>query len=157
MAVGDPPDPQRQQRSADQRAGHDRADRERAEPEIGQIDRQQQRDKAVAKGAHGPCRQYPQRIGRCSRGHWPPPLFTLRAPALHQRAPRGAKALILDKTSGPFVTPNAKVTPARISPAVALLTRAPRSPRSTAIFSWTCQIAPIRTERVRNRPTSRSK
>ena len=44
--------------------------------------------------------------------------------------------------SCPFVTPNAKVTPARISPAVWPLVRAPRDPKSTAILSWTCQIAP---------------
>ena len=40
-----------------------------------------------------------------------------------------------DKISGPFVTPKAKVTPARISPAVWSLTRAPRMAKSTAILS----------------------
>src|SRR5262245_44835433 len=50
--------------------------------------------------------------------------------------------------SGPFVTSKAKVTPARISPAVWPLTRAPRNPKSTAILSWTCQIAPMRAEPV---------
>jgi len=43
--------------------------------------------------------------------------------------------------SGPLVTPKAKVTPARISPVVWSLTRAPRNPKSTAMLSCTCQIA----------------
>src|ERR1700760_4001104 len=47
------------------------------------------------------------------------------------------------RMSGPFVPPNAKVTPARISPAVRSLMRAPRSPKSTAVLSLTCQIAPM--------------
>jgi len=50
--------------------------------------------------------------------------------------------------SGPFVRPKAKVTPARISPTVWPLTRAPRNPKSTAILSCTCQIAPTRAEPI---------
>src|SRR5205823_2113027 len=152
----DPPDPEREDGRADKRAGHDRTNCQRAEPELDEVDRQQQGDKAIAERAHATRRQYTQCIGRGAGRHRSPPLVTGRPSSPHQCTPCCVGAKRRDKMSGPFVTPKAKVTPARISPTVWSLTCAPRSPKSTAILSCTCQIAPIIAERVRNRPTSRS-
>jgi len=66
MPVGDPPDPERHQCRADQRAGHDGADRQCAEAALDQVDRQQKGDKAVAKRPHAARREG---IGRGPRRH----------------------------------------------------------------------------------------
>jgi hypothetical protein len=88
IAIGNPPDPQRQQGGADQRAGHDRTDRQRAESERDEVDGKQQRDKAIAERPHAARRQDTQRIGRSPGRHRPPPLVSPRQSAAHVQLPR---------------------------------------------------------------------
>src|SRR5215469_16800741 len=97
MAVRDPPDPQRQQRSADQGAGDDGADRKRAEPQFDKVDRKQQRDIAVAQRPHAArCQDRNASAdapGGSGRHHSPPAADPPRisAPTHNQSEPRDQK------------------------------------------------------------------